>query len=63
MKDQIIKQQDELIGRLYRENEYLKDAQIKRNEWLDKAKKEAGYSTNVSFDVVWEEALKALKKE
>jgi len=56
---QIIKQQDEIIGRLTRENEYLQDSQRRRNDWLRKAKKDAGYPDSVSFDIVWAAALKA----
>lgn len=56
---QIIKQQDEIIGRLTRENEHLKDSAYKRSEWLRKAKKDAGFPDGVSFDVVWEKALTA----
>jgi len=59
---QIIKQQDEIIGRLTRENEFLEDSQRRRNDWLRKAKKDAGYPDSISFDVVWEHALKCLKK-
>lgn len=55
------KQQDEIIGRLTREVEYLTDSQIKRIEWLMKAKREAGYADMASFDEVWKDALTALK--
>jgi len=34
-----------------------------RASWLKKAKQDAGYDPNVSFDVVWEEALAALKEK
>lgn len=57
----IIKRQDEIIGRLTRENEYLKESERRRSEWLRKAKKDAGYHDSISFDVVWAKALKLLK--
>jgi vacuolar-type H+-ATPase subunit I/STV1 len=57
-----LKQQDEIIGRLTRENEYLKDSQSRRNQWLYQAKKEAGYKDSVSFDDVWKETLEKANK-
>lgn len=59
--DEQIKQQDQLIGQLTRENEHLKESRRRRNEWLNKAKHDAGYSYGESFDGVWDDALKALK--
>lgn len=38
----------------------LQDSQNKRNQWLAKAKADAGFSNLVSFDRVWEVALPAL---
>lgn len=58
-KDEIIKQQDEIIGRLTRENEYLNDSQRRRNEWLREAKKTAGFPDDISFDIVWSKCLAA----
>lgn len=52
---------DSLLGRLTRRVKYLEDAQVRRNDWLRDAKKAAGYPDSVSFDVVWDAALKALK--
>lgn len=59
----IIKQQDEIIGRLTRENEQLKDSQRRRSEWLRSAKQEAGFALGESFDTVWNIALNALKNQ
>lgn len=56
-----IKKQDEIIGRLTRENESLKESQIKRNQWLAQAKRDAGYSQDTSFDEVWANALPYLQ--
>ena len=61
-QDKIIKQQNEIIGRLTRENENFQDAYIKREQWLNKAKKDAGFDMNESFDNVWKEALAAYLK-
>ncbi|CAB4157890.1 hypothetical protein UFOVP681_52 [uncultured Caudovirales phage] len=33
----------------------MQDSQIKRNDWLWRAKKERGYDQNISFDKVWAE--------
>lgn len=54
---EIIDQQDQMIGKLTRENERLEESQRKRREWLDRAKKEAGYDRSVSFDIVWKQVL------
>jgi hypothetical protein len=59
--EEIIKQQDEIIGRLTRQNEYMSDSQSRRNEWLRQAKKDAGFPDSISFDIVWAKALNALK--
>jgi chromosome segregation ATPase len=40
----------------------LQDTVIRRNDWLHKAKVEAGYHDNVSFDVVWNETLAKAKE-
>jgi hypothetical protein len=52
---------DRRAGAAERQNEYLQDSQSRRTQWLDKAKNDAGYHRNVSFDDVWREALTALK--
>lgn len=49
------------VGKLQLKLDDLQDSQNRRNSWLDKAKREAGYHPNVSFDEVWAEALAALK--
>jgi hypothetical protein len=60
--EDIIKQQDEIIGNLTRRLAWSEDSVSKRNEWLRKAKKEAGYSDSVSFDDVWKEVLEKSQK-
>jgi|NOAtaT_6_FD_contig_41_3181682_length_414_multi_1_in_0_out_0_1 hypothetical protein len=55
---QIIAKQDMIIGHQFRQITDLEENQRRRNEWLHKAKQEAGYSSSVSFDDVWAETLK-----
>lgn len=58
-----LKQADLANGRLLRNQERiedLEDSRSRREDWLRKAKADAGYSATVSFDVVWAEALAAL---
>lgn len=55
-------ERDELIGRLTRDNGYLKDSAYRREQWLDKAKRDAGYDTRISFDIVWKEVLAKARK-
>lgn len=55
---QIIAKQDMIIGHQFRQIGDLKDSQRRRNEWLHKAKEEAGYDQYVSFDTVWADILK-----
>jgi hypothetical protein len=57
----IIHNQDAMIGRLTRKVEYLEDSAIRREEWLAKAKKDAGYDEHESFDKIWEEILAKAK--
>ncbi len=52
---------DRRAGAAERLLESLQDDARNRNSWLWKAKKDAGYDQNISFDVVWSEALAALK--
>jgi hypothetical protein len=61
----VIKHQDEILGRLTREVEQLRDTESRRQDWLCKAKKEAGFhDTRISFDEVWKIILaKALKRK
>lgn len=40
-----------------KENAVLRDEAQRRQSWLRKAKKQAGFSDNISFDVVWAEVL------
>lgn len=58
----IISEQDRMIGEFIREITWLKESEYKRKCWLEKAKKEAGYHSNISFDIVWEETLNKAKK-
>lgn len=51
---------DRSAGKANRLLEYKTEECIKRQDWLSKAKKQWGCNDNVSFDVIWEEAL-ALK--
>jgi hypothetical protein len=60
-KKTTIAEQDRIIGSLTREVSYLKDLQMHHNEWNRKAKKEAGYHDNISFDIVWKETLEKAK--
>lgn len=60
--DRIIKQQDEIIGRLTRKIVHLEDAAKRRVEWLRVAKEEAGFSINTSFESVWDKTLEKAKK-
>ena len=58
----IIKWQDQKIGELTRKVEWLEDTEVRRESWRCNAKKQAGYPSNVSFEVVWEDILKIYKK-
>lgn len=42
-QDKIIAEQDRMIGELTRKVNYLEDTEFKRNQWLSKAKKDAGF--------------------
>jgi hypothetical protein len=57
---------EEAVSRMFAAEKHVenqKEDAFKRQCWLDKAKRDAGYSTNVSFDEVWAAALRTLKKE
>lgn len=56
---EIVQWQDAKIGALERSNFYLEDSEQRRQEWLRKAKNDAGFDNMESFDKVWAEALKA----
>jgi len=56
-----LKKADQKVGELTRKVEFLQDTDNRRKNWLYEAKRAAGYDQNVSFDVVWEAALKALQ--
>lgn len=49
---------DRRAGEAERMLAQAQDSKIKRDLWLSKAKADWGVSDNVSFDTVWEEALK-----
>lgn len=51
------------IGKLVERKDFLEDSEQKRAMWLRDAKEAAGYGNNVSFDVVWAEALAALNEK
>lgn len=61
LNELIVKQQLE-IKSLKEKIEYLEDSVSKRQQWLSKAKREAGFNDSVSFDVVWETVLKTFKQ-
>lgn len=50
------------IRMLNKRIESLQDTGNKRAQWLAQAKRDAGYPDNISFDIVWADALRALKK-
>src|SRR4051794_24288642 len=50
---------DRRAGAAERNVERLDDSVSKHSSWLSKAKREAGYPDNISFDVVWSDALRA----
>lgn len=51
---------DRRAGAAERRNEQLREDAFRRSQWLRKAKEEAGYDDDVSFDVVWRDALAAI---
>jgi|LakMenE18May11ns_1017448.scaffolds.fasta_scaffold7888856_1 hypothetical protein len=61
MKELIVQQQLE-IKRLQKQVDYLQDSYDKRQEWLSKAKREAGFSDLMSFDKVWAKVLEKYKE-
>jgi len=61
MKELIVQHQLE-IKRLQKQVDYLQDSYDKRQEWLSKAKREAGFSDFMSFDKVWAKVLEKYKE-
>lgn len=53
---------DRRAGAAERQGASLQDDSMRRTSWLSKAKDQAGYHSNVSFDVVWAEVLEKSKK-
>ena len=51
---------DRIAGEATRQLRQYKDDAMRVSLWRDRQKREAGFSTNISFDVVWERALAAL---
>jgi len=51
---------DRRAGAAERELASKEDATQRQASWIRKAKAAAGYDNNISFDVVWDDALKAL---
>jgi len=49
---------DRCAGEALRKMSAMQDRINHHNDWLRKAKEDWGVSDNVSFDVIWEEALK-----
>lgn len=47
---------------LKREVSQLKDTAQRRRDWLAKAKQAAGYTQDVSFDMVWADVLEQAKE-
>jgi hypothetical protein len=60
--EDIIKQQDEIIGSLTRRLAWSEDSVSKRKQWLREAKEQAGYHDSISFDDVWKEVLEKSQK-
>lgn len=61
---------DQTIAALARENVTLKDRVVRleedarrRREWLDDAKRAAGFPSTISFDDVWAQCLAAYKAQ
>lgn len=61
MKELIVHQQLE-IKRLQKKVDSLQDSYDKRQEWLAKAKREAGFNNYDSFDNVWKKVLEKYKE-
>jgi uncharacterized coiled-coil protein SlyX len=61
MKELIVHQQLE-IKRLQKQVDSLQDSYDKRQEWLSKAKREAGFDDYMSFDNVWKKVLEKYKE-
>jgi len=61
MKELIVQQQLE-IKRLQKQVNSLQDSYDKRQQWLSKSKREAGFNDYVSFDKVWAKVLEKYKE-
>jgi len=62
----ITKERDEAdcrAGAAEREMVGLKEDAFQRQNWLRKAKREAGYADSISFDVVWKDMLEESQRE
>lgn len=49
---------DRRAGAAERKAASLQKSYVARQDWLRKAKEEAGYDSSVSFDIVWRDTLK-----
>jgi len=58
----IIAHQAIQLVKLQQQNHELAEIALKHENWIWQAKGDANYPDNVSFDVVWADALKALKR-
>lgn len=58
----LLAEQNRKIGELIIKCERLEDSERRREDWLYKAKQQAGANQNVSFDDVWNEVLKYAKE-
>lgn len=61
MQELIVEQQLE-IKRLQKQVNSLQNSYDKRQQWLSKAKHEAGFNNSVSFDKVWAKVLEKYKE-
>lgn len=52
---------DRRAGAAERQLVSLREDANRHQQWLDNAKRAAGHSVNTSFDIVWADALAALK--
>lgn len=43
-------------------SQHIDQSDVKGYDWIQDAKEQAGYPRNISFDIVWADALKAIKE-
>jgi hypothetical protein len=61
LKETLVEQTIE-HNKLKKENSDLLDSQLKRNQWLDNAKRDSGFPISMSFDDVWKQLLTFYKE-